>query len=67
MFEELMTRAKELGEQVNTEWAEENSAQYDLFADRIELEWLAGRITDEQFDDLACTAFYDYPDLKCEY
>lgn len=65
MFEDLMKRAKELGERVDTDWAEENSAQYDLFADRIQTEWMMGNITDKQFDELACTAFYDFIDLKC--
>ena len=60
MFNELMERAKELEKHIDTEWAYENSEQYDMFADRIELEWMAGRITDDQFNELALTAFYDF-------
>ena len=62
MFDKLMEKAKELESYHNTEWAEENSDQYDMFADKIEMEWSRGNITDEQFDELALTAFYDYPD-----
>lgn len=66
MFDELMKEALELERHLETEWAEENASLYDLFADRIELERLAGRITDEQFNQLASIAFYDYADIKEE-
>ena len=66
MFKDLMVRAEELGGQVDTEWAEENSALYDAFADEIEQEYSNGNITGKEFNDLACTAFYDYMDLKEE-
>ena len=67
MYEELMKVALELGEHVDTEWAEENSAQYDEFADRIEDAWNRGKISDDEFNELALVAFYDYPNgLKGE-
>lgn len=66
MFKDLMVQAEELGRHVNTDWAEENSALYDAFADKIEQEYSSGSITGKEFDDLACTAFYDYADLKEE-
>lgn len=65
-FEDLMREALELEKHLETEWAEENSALYDAFADKIEREYDNGNLTDREFNDLACTAFYDYMDLKEE-
>lgn len=66
MFNSLMKEAIELGEHLDTEWAEKNSAQYDAFAEKIEYEYSMEHITAKEFNDLACTAFYDYADLKEE-
>ena len=68
LFKKLMKEARELGAKVDTDWAEEHSALYDRFADRLEQAYDDGDLSARQFDELACTAFYDYPDLKgdCE-
>ena len=63
-FEKLMERARELESRKDTDWAEENEAQYSEFDDSINAAWSKGEITDEQFDELALTAFFDYFDLK---
>lgn len=66
-FEELMATARELGSHVDTDWAEDNATMYDEFESRVNSAWENGFITDMQFDTLVITAFYDYPDLKCDY
>lgn len=67
MFEKLMARAKELEKNLCTEWADENVKMYDDFAECIEDAWDRGELTDNEFNELALTAFYDYPDgLKGE-
>lgn len=66
-YDELMTEAKRLEAHLDTDWAEEHVAEYDRFEHLINEAYDAGTITAEQFDELACTAFYDYDELKCEY
>lgn len=67
-FERLMVTAKKLESHLDTDWAYENSEKYDIFAEIIENFWNEGLLTNEQFDELALTAFYDYDgDLKCDY
>lgn len=62
----LEKMAHMLGERVNTEWAEQNEDKYNEFAELIEAEYDAGNISAHKFNELACTAFYDYFDLKDE-
>ena len=62
MFNKLMKVAKKLETHLNTEWAEEHESLYNNFASRIEYEYAAGNITAKEFNELAMTAFYDYPD-----
>ena len=67
MFKKLMDKAQMLGQHIDTEWAEEHSKLYDEFDAEINKVYDDGKITEEQFDALAITAFYDYADMKCDY
>ena len=61
---EMLKKALELGKKLNTEWAEENEAEYNAFADEIEREYAAGELSAESFNTLALFAFYDYDGMK---
>ena len=67
MFDKLMGKAVVLGQHIDTEWAEMHSEQYGDFDAEINEAYDDGKITAEQFDLLALTAFYDYDGLKGEY
>lgn len=66
-MEELTLIAKLLHSQLDSDWAYENEKAYDWFANEIEKQYAEGKISAEEFDELALTAFYDYDGLKCEY
>lgn len=65
-FDELMKLAKNLEANLETEWAEEHADHYEQFDEIINEEYDNGNITAWQFNKLAHTAFYDYPEIKEE-
>lgn len=65
-FMVLMKTAEKLGRLVDSDYAEEHPERWDRFDNDINEAYDAGTITAEQFNELACTAFYDYFDLKEE-
>lgn len=65
-YELLMEVAEVLGKLTNTDWAEEHPDAWDNFDEVIKKQYDKGNLTDEQFNDLAVTAFYDYFELKGE-
>ena len=62
VFDALKKFALFLEQYLDTEWAEENADLYDDFANRLEAEYQAGRITGKQFNELVNIAFYDWTD-----
>ena len=60
----LQATAEFLGARTDTEWAYENEDRYNVFDAMLNAAWEEGKITDEEFNELALTAFYDYFDLK---
>lgn len=63
----LMEIARRLERNLDTEYAENNPGEWEHFEKVLNEEYDAGNLTDEQFNELALTAFYDYPyDLKGE-
>ena len=60
MYNKLMEQAQELGNHIDTEWADDHIDDYDRFADAIEKAYSDGTITAREHDDLALVAFYDY-------
>lgn len=66
LYTELLQEALRLEAHLDTDWADEHVAEYDAFAEKIEAAYNRDELTDHEFDSLACTAFFDYPDLKSE-
>ena len=66
-FEELMKEARILGDNQNTEWAEDHEDRYDAFAEACESGYDEGQLTAKEFNELILTGLYDYDgDLKEE-
>ena len=71
-FDALMNVARLLETQRETEahgatvWGLEHEQAWELFGQLIEAEYVAGKITAAEHDELALTAFYDYHNLKME-
>ena len=63
-FEELAITALELEASLDTEWAETHPDVYEAFDKEINEAYNEGSINDAEFNELACTAFYDYFELK---
>ena len=66
LYTELLHEALRLEAHLDTDWADKHVAEYDAFAEKIEAAYNRDELTDHEFDSLACTAFFDYPDLKSE-
>lgn len=62
----LLEQAMYLGRQKNTEYAYSIADKYEEFAELIEEAYRTGRIDAKYHDELACIAFYDYPDMYSE-
>ena len=62
----LMDKALYLEKHKNTEFAYAIADKYEEFAELIEEAYRKGEITAKEHDDLACIAFYDYPDMYSE-
>ena len=63
-FERLKKEAKRLEKLVNTEYSEVYAEKWDKFDEKINSAYDNGLINEEQFNELALIAFYDYFDLK---
>lgn len=63
-FNSLMKTARRLEQLVDTDYAETHPEKWDRFEKDINNAHDAGTITAEQFNKLACIAFYDFFDLK---
>ena len=64
MNEALRLEQLRLEHETDTDWADENEDQYNAFADVIEAAYDAEELTADEFNELACIAFYDYDGLK---
>ena len=65
-MKKLMRTAEKLGRHTDTDWAYEHEDAYQAFAEEIENLYAEGMLTGTEFNELALTAFYDYPDMKEE-
>ena len=64
-FDELMVKAEELHEKIDTDYADEHEEEWNAFDAEINAAYDSGKISASEFDRLAVMAFYDYFDLKC--
>ena len=66
LYTDLLPEALRLEEHLDTDWANDHVAEYDAFAEKIEAAYNRDELTAYEFDSLACTAFFDYPELKSD-
>ena len=63
-YDVLLVIAQRLGAALDTEWADEHSSEYDLFAEMCETAYDCGSITGKEFNLLIITGLYDYDNMK---